>query len=119
MIRKFGPSPHGIRALKTELAEELQEQIIVKEGGARQTVSKQRAMVKSLTAKALKGDARAANILITLVLKLIDQEEPDTEQADLSAEDREILDQFEARIKRRVTSQRAASPRPKGKGVTS
>ena len=94
--------PKDSRNLKTELAEELQELIIVKEGGARKTVSKQRAMVKSLTAKALKGDARAANILINLVLKLLDQEDPETEQVDLSTEDREILDQFEARVCKRM-----------------
>ena len=107
--------PKDSRNLKTELAEELQEQIIVKEGGARQTVTKQRAMVKSLTAKALKGDARAANILINLVLKLLDQEDPEIDQVDLSTEDQAILEVFEARVRKRMGLSKGGSSKTQRK----
>ncbi len=52
--------PKGTRNLKTELEEEFQEKIIVREGETRKTVSKQRAMIKGLMAMAVRGDAKAA-----------------------------------------------------------
>ena len=67
--------PKGAKNLKTELEEELQEKISIKEGGAPKTVSKQRAMLKALTAKAVHGDARAANTLLNLVLRLLQDED--------------------------------------------
>ncbi len=67
--------PKGSKNLKTELAEELQELISIREGGARRTISKQRAMLKGLTAKAVQGDARAASLVLNLVLRLLSQDE--------------------------------------------
>ena len=52
--------PKGTKNLKTDLMEELAERINVSEGGKPKKLSKQRALVKSLTAKAIKGDARAS-----------------------------------------------------------
>ena len=43
--------PKGSKNLKTELEEELQELISVREGGARRTISKQRAVLKGLTVR--------------------------------------------------------------------
>src|SRR6266849_587859 len=47
--------PHGTKNLKTDLNEELQEQIMVREGTSAMKISKQRAIVKTLIAKTLKG----------------------------------------------------------------
>ncbi len=94
--------PKGTKNLKTELMEELQELILVTEGGSRRTVSKQRAMLKSLTAKAVQGDARAATILVNLVLRLIRQDEDTDETDDLSEEDLAILENYETRLRRRA-----------------
>ena len=44
------------------------------------TISKQRAIVKSLIAKTLKGDARAANTLLSAIFRVLD---PDGTLADL------------------------------------
>lgn len=94
--------PKGTKNLKTELMEELQELILVSEGGSRRTVSKQRAMLKSLTAKAVQGDARAATILVNLVLRLIQQDEDTGAADDLSEEDLAILEHYETRLRRRA-----------------
>lgn len=94
--------PKGTKNLKTELMEELQELILVTEGGSRRTVSKQRAMLKSLTAKAVQGDARAATILVNLVLRLIQQDEDTDGANDLSEEDLTILEHYEMRLRRRA-----------------
>ena len=51
--------PHGTKNLKTDLNEEAQEQILVREGASPMKISKQRAVVKTLFARTLKGDARA------------------------------------------------------------
>ena len=93
--------PKGSKNLKTELAEELQERIAVREGGTRRTVSKQRAMLKGLTAKAVQGDPRAANLVLNLVLRLLSQDEEDG-PVDLKVEDQAILEDFERRIEERA-----------------
>ncbi len=94
--------PRGAKNLKTELLEELQEVIPVKEGGVRRKVSKQRAMLKSLTAKAVQGDPRAASILINLVFRLLHPEVDAETDVDLSAEDLEILKRFEDRVRKNL-----------------
>src|SRR5215471_11970702 len=48
--------PRGSPNLATDLSAELGEQITVREGGQARQVSKQRALIKSLMAKALQGD---------------------------------------------------------------
>jgi hypothetical protein len=54
-----GGRPKGSLKLATDLAAELNEQITVREDGRARRVSKQRALIKSLMAKALQGDVRA------------------------------------------------------------
>ena len=89
--------PKGTLNLRTDLREELTERIRLREGDRDLKVSKQRAMLKALVAKALKGDARAANVLLGLVGKLFELEpEPKGETA-LTNEDQEILERFLAR----------------------
>ena len=62
--------PKGTKDLKTDLAEELAERIVVIEGGSQKTLSKQRAVLKALVAKAINGTPQA----ITALIKLIDRE---------------------------------------------
>ena len=90
--------PKGTKNLATDLSEELAEKIIVNEGGRQLKISKQRAMIKSLLAKALKGDTRAASVLLKL---LIDAEQATTRNAvaeALSEDDQAILASFAERV---------------------
>ena len=64
--------------------------------------TKQRAMLKSLAAKAVQGDARSATLLTNLVLRLLDQDDEADQAADLSPDDGAILERYEARIRRQV-----------------
>jgi Family of unknown function (DUF5681) len=89
--------PKGALNLRTDLREELAERIRLREGERDLKVTKQRAMLKALVAKALKGDARAANVLLGLVSKLFEPEPEREVIPDLSAEDQEILERFLAR----------------------
>ena len=90
--------PKGLKNLATDLKEELEQKILVTEGGQSQEITKQRAMVKTLMAKALKGDSRAALALIQLTLGLEQSESGQPEQAGLGEEDRAIIENFKARL---------------------
>ena len=84
----------GIRNLKTELAAEMAEVVRIMEGGAPKTISKQRAVVKVLAARAIKGDSRAAALVLNLVLRLIEDEAPSHQDAPVSADDLAIVEAF-------------------------
>ena len=90
--------PKAAKNLKAELAEELQELIHLKEAGTTLTVSKQRAMLKSLTARAVQGDTKAATLLANLILRLLDQDEGGDEDTPLKDEDLAILERYQRRI---------------------
>ena len=95
--------PKGAKNLKTELVEELRELIDLYEGGVKKRVSKLRAMLKSVTAKAVQGDPRAANLLLNLILRLLSQDEDD-QQAQPDESDLAILQNFKARALRHALS---------------
>ena len=90
--------PKGTKNLKTDLEEELQELIHLKEGGKDKHVSKQRALIKALMAKAVKGDARAANLLLNMILKVLIPTQADDVDETLSSDHRAILDAFKERV---------------------
>ena len=89
--------PKGIKNLKTDLVEELAEQILVTEAGHQQPRSKQRAMIKSLMAKAISGNVNAANALLKLIERLLPAGEDADEEKRLPAGDEAILELFAAR----------------------
>ncbi len=86
--------PKGARNLKTDLLEELGEQILVREGSRELRVSKQRAMLKTLTAKALKGDTRAAALVLNMVWRVLEKETTPEAATDLAPEDHAILENW-------------------------
>jgi hypothetical protein len=85
----------GQKNLKTDLVEELSEVIQLTEGGKPKKLTKQRAMLKSLLAKAIKGDTRAAALMLNLFARVVD---PDAQQAsaDLDPADQALLDAYVA-----------------------
>lgn len=85
--------PKGARNLKTELLEELGEQIQIREDGAPRRISKQRAIIKQLVAQAIKGDARAANAVFQIVQRVLG-DGGQTEEPALTTADEEILEAF-------------------------
>jgi hypothetical protein len=60
----------GSRNLRTELREELGELIKLRENGKTSRITKQRAIIKSLVTRAIKGNDRAAVKVIDLQLRL-------------------------------------------------
>ena len=85
--------PKGTKNLKTDLLEELSEKVTLKEGERTRKVTKQRAMLKTLLAKALKGDPRAATTLIALLGRVCDLGASDVPASEpLSVDEAEALE---------------------------
>ena len=105
--------PKGTKNLKTDLIEELQEKIEIREGNRSRKVTKQRAFVKALTNGSIKGNARSASLLLSTMIRVLDTGANDIEVSDeITADEAEILREFEARLRRRaVASARATDKR--------
>ncbi|HIF51316.1 MAG TPA: hypothetical protein EYQ42_07325 [Thiotrichaceae bacterium] len=86
--------PKGLKNLATDLQEELEQKIVVTEGNKPQEITKQRAMIKTLFAKAMKGDIRASNVVINLILGLEQTKSNQSSPEKISEDDQAILDAF-------------------------
>ncbi len=111
--------PKGSKNLKTDLIEEMSERIPISEDGKQRKVSKQRALLKTLTVKALKGDQRSASILLNLILRLFEPDAEDDANEPTPQEDLEILAAFKARVaeETKTRSQRKRSKKRSRKSV--
>jgi Family of unknown function (DUF5681) len=95
--------PKGSQKLATDLAAELSEQIPVREDGKSRRVSKQRALIKSLMAKALQGDVRANAAVLALYARVI-TDLPDGEDRFVEENELQILRQFAPRLLKATTT---------------
>ena len=86
--------PKGQLNFKTDLLDELSELIRINEGGKTRSITKQRALLKSLTARGIKGDGRAANIILKMVMNVLEPQLPTSDPAELSPADDKALDDF-------------------------
>lgn len=86
--------PKGAKGLRTELREELNELVEVTEGGRIRRLPKRRLVLKSLIAKAAKGDVRAAEKIVGLVIQFEGFEDERAVNKTLSAHDHAILSHF-------------------------
>ena len=93
----------GTKDLATDLKEELAERILVREGNSAKRLSKQRAVLKRLFDKSLKGEVGALRILLDLLVRLADGGAAEPSPAPLTKEERELLADLEARLRRRAT----------------
>lgn len=85
----------GKRNIKTDLAEELSGTIRLTEGGAQRQVTRQRALVKAMLARAIQGDVKFASFILNLAAELHEANaETPQETYELSKEDDAILDGF-------------------------
>ena len=116
--RRFAPGvsgnpqgrPRGSKNLKSDVLEEIKEKVMVREGEKSRSISKQRAIVKAVVLRALRGDSKAVSTLVALLLRF--QEAATGEEAPiaLAAEDLAILDRF---AERTVAIRKAAPAPPK------
>ena len=91
--------PKGTKNLKTDLHEELNERISVKEGERTRKISKQRAFVKAVLSKALRGDGRASATLVTILSRTTDFSASDaTPVTPISEQEQELLEALTKRL---------------------
>lgn len=83
--------------LKTDLQAELAERVTLTENGKPIRLTKQRALVKSLIIKGIKGDDRAAGKALDLLLRLVGMDDPGDTETEVSPEDQAILADYLAR----------------------
>ena len=95
--------PKGSKNLKTDLLEELGEQMKVREDGKERRISKQRALIKTQVARALNGNDRAAAKILDLYLKVIGLEDAaDDADLPLTEDERAVIEKLEERLLRRA-----------------
>jgi hypothetical protein len=90
----------GTNNLKTDLTEELSERIRIREGDRDHKVTKQRAMLKALVAKGLKGDARAIALLLNLIARLLEPDQAETAEVELIPNAQDIFAELKSRLKK-------------------
>ena len=104
--------PRGVHNLGTDVRRTLKAPVKVKEGGRSRTISTQAGVLMMLREKALQGDARALDRLVELASRF--NNEPETAQQDLSADDQAILaayaDEIIAAHASEITSSTTSAP---------
>jgi hypothetical protein len=88
----------GSTNLKSDLQAELSEKVTLTENGKKIRLTKQRALIKTMVIKGIKGDDRATAKAFDLLLKLFGIDDVSDAEMPMSPEDQAILDGF---LKRR------------------
>ena len=89
--------PKGSLNLVNDLAAELGEQITVREDGRTRRISKQRALIKSLLAKGIQGEVRAAAAVLALYAR-VNIDEADDGSTSIDDAELAILRRFAPRL---------------------
>lgn len=112
--------PKGAKNLKTELLEELNEKIDIREGGRTRRVSKQRALLKAQMNRGIQGNARSAQIIVTMAARLLDADEHDADaDTGLTEDEVDILAAYVDRERGRLAQQEANDETAQGLETTS
>jgi Family of unknown function (DUF5681) len=96
--------PKGSLNLATDLAAELGEEITVREGGRSRRVSKQRALIKALLARALDGDVRATAAVLTLCGRVLGESSEEPQDDLVAGDELQIIRRFAPRLLKRIRS---------------
>lgn len=86
----------GNRNLSTDLAEEMAQIIHVVESGRPLRLTKQRALIKGLMARAIKGDAQATKLVLGMAMHALSPDEA-ANPVDVGADDEAMIAAFLAR----------------------
>ena len=102
--------PKGSRNFKTALAEILDQKVTVQEGGKERRRTVREANLLALSRKSLKGDVKAAALLISLDQTYLQEEEPQNDES-LSPADQAIMNELLGLPENR-SAKRRMRPRP-------
>jgi hypothetical protein len=101
---KRAKGPYG------DLMAELDQVVVVTEGGRRRRLTKRQLLFKAMTNKAIGGDVRAAHILITLSARVIEDSKLDARELMPSDQDLKLVEDF---LEREFKARTAQGPHPK------
>ena len=90
--------PKGVKNIATDIKEELEEFVQISEGTQTKTVTKQRALIKALLAKASKGDVRAAQTLLSLKAGVDHSDQEKNNEAWFTEDDLEVINHMKQRL---------------------
>jgi Family of unknown function (DUF5681) len=94
--------PKGVRNFTSDLREELAEPVSIKDGDSSVQVTRQRAIVKVVVNAALKGDQRAATLVLGWSSRAFGSEpETETEQTESDQDDQAIAEASAERQRQR------------------
>jgi hypothetical protein len=93
--------PRQAPSFRSDLAAELNQTLTITENGKRITLTKQRAVFRTLTTAALK-DVRAASVLLDIARKYGVGTESETPKGGDAQEDAELLDDFVQQQRKRL-----------------
>ena len=88
----------GAKNLKTLLIETLNELVVVAENGRRRTINKRHAFIKQIVNHAVKGNWRAAKLLLDTLQRIEDRTESETAEASFDAADAKVIEQLMTRL---------------------
>jgi hypothetical protein len=86
--------PKGARGLRSDLKAELSGRVTVTEYGKKLKLTKQQVILKSLVAKAAKGDNAAASKVLELIMQMLGIEDERTGPAGLNTHEQAILESY-------------------------
>ncbi len=99
--------PKGSANFADDLIAELSEIVQVTERGRVKRITKRRALIKALTSNSMRGNTSAASLLISLCARVIESDHASQAQAELSAKDRKIVENYlEREVQSRLAKQR-------------
>ena len=90
--------PKGTKNFKTLFEEELRDKIMIRDGKVTKSVSKQEAIIKTITRDALKGEPKAITNLLTLIMKFNLGKSEDAAAPDRDIASESILAAYLARL---------------------
>jgi hypothetical protein len=90
----------GSQNLSTLLREALNEPVVVTENGGQRKITKRQAFIKQLVNQALKGDLRAARLLLDNLKEIDSRTEPGTSESSFGAADKKVIEQLKKRMRR-------------------
>ncbi len=90
--------PKKVKNIAHDIREELEEFVQITEGGQTKVVTKQRALIKSLLAKASQGNVRAAQTLLGLKTEVDHADDTQSNDDWFTDDDLEILEHVKSRF---------------------
>ena len=109
--------PRGTKNLRTDLNEELEEMIDVQQGGQTIRISKQRALIKTLTNEALKKDTRAIQIVLNLMHRKPEEDDSaDHVETTLSVDEQELWQGLLDEVRAEQAPTPKQTDKPEGEG---